>query len=630
MKRAKFGPKTLTACQYCYTKKIKCNRNNFSEACTKCIALNIECKNRTPINMILIREESSNSVITSLKPTNTVSEANEEYPDGGTTAPVKVSKSAALLSSSIHFYNIIYRNLQKLFEKIHTETDVNIPEHASEFFEFNINELVVDFSFLKRNNKSRMSSTLELNELPPIQVSKRWIHAVCDVLALSYQFLMIGSILKITDWIYKQGERGPIDLDDPHIRTDVIHVLLLLSVGQLYLRDTTEHFEEYPGLKYFKKAVSLLEDNFDNPDISYLEILILIIIYLISLNRLRYSYLYIGNALRCAYLLGLHKDSTYDNSAYTVEERERMCRVWWTIYNLEKFISSKVGCPSSIANDIVEKIRYPIDGNYDHAMRMSFFLIERINFTKIKNKITDIMAGGDINKLLVGNGCVFDLMYTSSQELITQWNTIIGMPGNRYMQRSFFSLVLRMNECILLVTSIFFLKNRRRMLYGLLGKEDPFPEGHNFAHLSVICIQAATSNLRILQALRKKELLLPYGYNDMDFLFYGVIIVLLGLKMKAPLYERFPLEDAYSNAMDLLNQFTNVGNVIANDYRNRLVALQKELERLDVLIVSKTGDNPPVNTFLNPVEEGPFNRVEMRFEEYFQFTSSICSSLESV
>lgn len=70
------------------------------------------------------------------------------------------------------------------------------------------------------------------------------------------------------------------------------------------------------------------------------------------------AWTFAGAAVRVAIHMNLHRD----NEFLQRQERETYRRVWWTLYDLERFLSSSFALPSAINDDLVN-IALPPDHN---------------------------------------------------------------------------------------------------------------------------------------------------------------------------------------------------------------------------------------------------------------------------
>ncbi len=108
--------------------------------------------------------------------------------------------------------------------------------------------------------------------LPSRAYTQILIQVVLRFVGKDYHFLRRRSYFEQVDQIYQNpGGAGQMAL---------CKLFVVLALGELYLKKTcsVEGGERViPGTKFFVQAVSLLQDQFEEPDISYIETLLLLV-----------------------------------------------------------------------------------------------------------------------------------------------------------------------------------------------------------------------------------------------------------------------------------------------------------------------------------------------------------------
>jgi proline utilization trans-activator len=92
-----------------------------------------------------------------------------------------------------------------------------------------------------------------------------------------------------------------------------------------------------------------------------MKLIILQSFYSVTLNRRNTAYAYTGLALRLSLMLGLHR-KVENGPTMTAPEREHRIRVWWTVYCLDRLMSSKVGHPAMIQDEDIDTQLPSMDG----------------------------------------------------------------------------------------------------------------------------------------------------------------------------------------------------------------------------------------------------------------------------
>ncbi|KAF7624676.1 hypothetical protein AFLA_009917, partial [Aspergillus flavus NRRL3357] len=118
----------------------------------------------------------------------------------------------------------------------------------------------------------------------------------------------------------------------------------LFAIGEIYATRSSVRGKEFPGIKYFAKAMRVLSVVSERPNCDMVEIWLLLSFYSLCLNRRHSAYSLAGSAIRMAIIMGLHlniPESQLSNAC----EREHRNRVWWTAYTLDRMWAAKLGYP---------------------------------------------------------------------------------------------------------------------------------------------------------------------------------------------------------------------------------------------------------------------------------------------
>jgi hypothetical protein len=132
------------------------------------------------------------------------------------------------------------------------------------------------------------------------------------------------------------------DISNP-LRSDPSFVCLVLAIfalgsqwASLERRGSPPSVPEGdPGRIFFQQASSLIPDILEDDSIRSIQACFILSVYLMPMNAVGTSYIYMSMALRKALSLGLHQ-----NPEDLLEERERETRrrLWWSIYSLERSV----------------------------------------------------------------------------------------------------------------------------------------------------------------------------------------------------------------------------------------------------------------------------------------------------
>ncbi|KAH8595788.1 fungal-specific transcription factor domain-containing protein [Bisporella sp. PMI_857] len=115
------------------------------------------------------------------------------------------------------------------------------------------------------------------------------------------------------------------------------------------------------GLKYFRSARSMM-DITDCRDITTLQAILFMVLFLQSSSNLSTCYSYIGIALRASLRMGLHRNLA---GTFNPIERETRRRVFWIVRKMDTYVSALLGFPHMLRDDdIDQEMPLEIDDEY--------------------------------------------------------------------------------------------------------------------------------------------------------------------------------------------------------------------------------------------------------------------------
>lgn len=112
------------------------------------------------------------------------------------------------------------------------------------------------------------------------------------------------------------------------------------------------------SLKYYNSARALLQDITECRDITSLQALLFMILFLQATSNLSGCYAFVGIALRSALRIGLHRHLQHE-MINTIEQEVRK-RVFYVIRQMDIYVSSLLGFPLMLNVDDIDQ-PYPIE-----------------------------------------------------------------------------------------------------------------------------------------------------------------------------------------------------------------------------------------------------------------------------
>ncbi|KAF5588756.1 transcriptional regulatory [Fusarium pseudocircinatum] len=126
-------------------------------------------------------------------------------------------------------------------------------------------------------------------------------------------------------------------------------VCALFALGELRSSKCLSSSKRLPGLAYFAVASDTVRMINERPQLDVIETTLILTIYSLEANRRHSACTLVGSAMRLATVMGLHLNIG-DNYLADPELREHRIRVWWSVYILDRLLSSKIGLPLLISD----------------------------------------------------------------------------------------------------------------------------------------------------------------------------------------------------------------------------------------------------------------------------------------
>ncbi|RQM06503.1 hypothetical protein DH86_00003682 [Scytalidium sp. 3C] len=314
--------------------------------------------------------------------------------------------------------------------------------------------------------------------------------------------------------------------NDPSHRRNLwyVHFLLILAFGKAFVVGQT-HSRRPAGVEYFVRAMKLL------PDITFLhtqpvnsvEILCCVALYLQCLDFRGSAYTKVGEALRIALEEGMHCNM----QGHSLDESyvQRCCHVWWTVYILDRQITSFMGVPLAIRDeDITAALPKP-----SQYLPNALALTLNVKLSRIISQILITVYGedGQLSKKFVSST---KFALKSIAAVTNQLQESYPLPKNGSLagiSRLSAYLHLLHHQCVVVTT--------RPLLFSLLkmrlDDKDIVPilssSSGNARTLLRVCLESSQHILNVLDALKLQSLLDTFLPFDLEAAFAAIIIVLL-------------------------------------------------------------------------------------------------------
>ncbi|PLB47658.1 hypothetical protein P170DRAFT_409875 [Aspergillus steynii IBT 23096] len=353
------------------------------------------------------------------------------------------------------------------------------------------------------------------------------------------------------------------------------HYLLILAFGKSFVVQSTRSHRP-PGADHFVQAMQCMPDFtcFDGDPIEKTQVLCCAALYLQCVHSRGPAYRMIGTALRLALEHGMYTEmhGIYLDQVYV----QRCSLVWWTVYVLERRMSSLLGVPMGISEESISASFPPISRS-----------IHGPNVLEMHVMLCQILAKVDLT--VYGSEGKLDSRYLSATQSVLrdiakvteQLNGSFDLYVNGSMSgmsRISAHLHLLEHQCIILTT--------RPLLYiflqSKLGQSDPalmgWLQSGTVKALLQICVESAQQTLRILSNLLEQGLLETFLPIYMDAAFTSTVPLLMAAAIDPSI---LPDHSPWTHrAYAILEDMSSRGNISARLIRSELRQLEGELAEL--------------------------------------------------
>ncbi|KAJ9653867.1 hypothetical protein H2201_009087, partial [Coniosporium apollinis] len=358
-----------------------------------------------------------------------------------------------------------------------------------------------------------------------------------------------------------------------------IHYLLIMAFGKAFISRSVERGKP-PGVELFVQAMKLI------PDVSQLwtdpftaaEIFCCAALYLQCADFRYGAYLTIGHAMRTALFQGMHTDmppGTFDTS-----QIERARHIWWTVYILDRELSSLMGLPVQIADENINA-SLPTLQSSEQATALRL----HIKLCRIVAQVVSTVYGPDgrlDERFLTSTKSALTSIADIAEELSNSFRLTLDDPGEG-VSRLAATLHLQYHHCIVLTTCPLLFSLFKKRLEAQSTSPSITSSMQRLLILLQMCADSSEHSLSILSALQSQELLATFVPFDLESAYCSGIIALMASFVEPLLIENLPAE--LEKTHRVLDDLIIKGNLIA-------CRRKAELEQLDnMLYTLKTRDS---------------------------------------
>ncbi|KXH40974.1 fungal specific transcription factor [Colletotrichum nymphaeae SA-01] len=202
-------------------------------------------------------------------------------------------------------------------------------------------------------------------ELPPKDVAKSLCYLSLNCATCLIRIVHVPTFYQMFDRIYEK----PYDdyTKEEHKFLGLLYAVMALGCMYRNLDENAppvaykESVDE--GMKYYGTARRILQDITECRDLTSLQALLFMILFLQATSNLSGCYAFVGIALRSALRIGLHRYLKHEK--ISIIEQEVRKRVFWVIRQMDIYVSAMLGFPLMLnADDIDQPYPSEIDDEY--------------------------------------------------------------------------------------------------------------------------------------------------------------------------------------------------------------------------------------------------------------------------
>ncbi|KAJ5105834.1 hypothetical protein NUU61_003181, partial [Penicillium alfredii] len=228
------------------------------------------------------------------------------------------------------------------------------------------------------------------HDLPPRAVARRLCHNALDDACSLMRFVHEPSFFANLDRIYDTSPDQFTNEENSFLPL----LYIVMAVGCLFSDDGAGTLDQAgyegaigQGFQFFKAGRQLLEVT-DCRDLTSLQGICFMVLFLQSSAKLSTCYSYVGIALRSALRLGLHRTVATD---FNPIERELRKRIFWVVRKMDVYVSTLLGLPQMLSDDDIDQ-EYPLEVDGD--------FITASGITQMPSNHTPLMAGSNAHTRL--------------------------------------------------------------------------------------------------------------------------------------------------------------------------------------------------------------------------------------
>ncbi|KAH7490962.1 hypothetical protein FOMA001_g3877 [Fusarium oxysporum f. sp. matthiolae] len=354
----------------------------------------------------------------------------------------------------------------------------------------------------------------------------------------------------------------------------------LFALGEVYSTRTYPSEDKFPGIAYFVSATRMLRVLSEQPRLECVEIILMLSIYSLTMNRLHAAFCIAGYAIRFSVILGLHLNAPQHQLNREVQEHRN--RVWWTAYILDRSWAWMLGKPVSIQDEDIG-VALPSSSMLSTESAAEDFadtayLTAGIRVANLGAQITASIYSRRTHRTSFSCRVQQALRDLGGwlQELPDPLRTAMDqVPPNAAMP--IITLYLYFNQCLILASRpvlLYTLRLRQNSDKAILGSLI----SETASTLSEACMQCARRSCRILTDSWINGSFPTFEFTYTQCLFSAAVILAISSLFQSSDSQRDG--DDFESAAQILEQLDQNGNLAAKEFSKHMQAIKTILRSI--------------------------------------------------
>ncbi|KAF5013319.1 hypothetical protein FDECE_669 [Fusarium decemcellulare] len=358
-------------------------------------------------------------------------------------------------------------------------------------------------------------------------------------------------------------------------------LFVLFALGEVYSTRTSSAKTRLPGIEYYVYASRILRVISEQPRIDSVEVMLMLSLYSLAMNRRYGSYCMIGSAVKFSTMIGLHKNVPQSQMPDRGLQEHRK-RVWWSVYTLDRFWAAQIGQAVSIRDEDIDVDLPSIEGLSPESAAEDFADPEYLTaYLRVTNLAAQIAYSVYSRKI---QSTSFACRVQQALRDLSNWLHDLPDPLRAAMEElppnasvSTTSLHLYFNHCLIRAARpiVLYVFRMRRESHKIAAEERP-PIGEAAQTLSDACIQCARRCCRLLIELWINGSFPTFEIAYVHHLFSSSIV--LAISSLSQTNESQSDSDDFDAAMQILRQLDENGNFAAREFSKHMQATKTILE----------------------------------------------------